>query len=268
MIQDLGITIHSDFLSSLSSFLWLVNEQCDGSSVQDHGVQRPLDRTVTSSLALLVRPVLPRLELGNTYRKRARRVMFQRNNPRLRNPRPKSKYRRTVLTLGRVVQMSIQPLRGVRVVVGRRLGHVLLVRVVLGQGGTRDGTPGKRTGTVRRGRLAERFLILDLYDVRRKRKIKPSRDQQNGISLGTKSIQIESIRVVMDFGVNNILTLAVNVGMFPETILHRLELFDAIHSLGFLVAVYETGKGGLEVFTAGALGHPAEALRSRGGFEG
>jgi hypothetical protein len=164
--------------------------------------------------------------------------------------------------------MSIQPLRGVRVVVGRRLGHVLLVRVVLGQGGTRDGTPGKRTGTVRRGRLAERFLILDLYDVRRKRKIKPSRDQQNGISLGTKSIQIESIRVVMDFGVNNILTLAVNVGMFPETILHRLELFDAIHSLGFLVAVYETGKGGLEVFTAGALGHPAEALRSRGGFEG
>jgi hypothetical protein len=54
--------------------------------------------------------------------------------------------------------------------------------------------------------------------------------------------------------------------MFPETILHRLELFDAIHALGFLVAVYETGKGGLEVFTAGALGHPAEALRSRGGF--
>lgn len=54
--------------------------------------------------------------------------------------------------------------------------------------------------------------------------------------------------------------------MFPETILHRLEFFDAIHSLGFLVAVYETGKGGLEVFTAGALGHPAEALRSRGGF--
>jgi hypothetical protein len=48
--------------------------------------------------------------------------------------------------------------------------------------------------------------------------------------------------------------------MFPETILHRLELFDAIHSLGFLVAVNETGKGGLEVFTARALGHPAEAL--------
>jgi hypothetical protein len=69
-----------------------------------------------------------------------------------------------VLTLSRVVQMSIQPLRGVRVVVGRRLGHVLLVRVVLGQGGPGDGTPGKRTGTVRRGRLAERFLILDLYD--------------------------------------------------------------------------------------------------------
>lgn len=67
---------------------------------------------------------------------------------------------------------------------------------------------------------------------------------------------------------NDILTLAVNVGMFPETVLHRLELFDAIHPLGFLVAVYETGKGGLEVFTAGALGHPAEALRSRGGFEG
>jgi hypothetical protein len=173
-----------------------------------------------------------------------------------------------VLTLSRVVQMSIQPLRGVRVVVGRRLGHVLLVRVVLGQGGPGDGTPGKRTGTVRRGRLAERFLILDLYDVRgRKRKIKPSRDQRNEISLGTKSIQIESIRVEeIELGVNDILTLAVNVGMFPETILHRLELFDAIHALGFLVAVYETGKGGLEVFTAGALGHPAEALSSRGGF--
>jgi hypothetical protein len=192
MIQDLGITIHSDFLSSLSSFLWLVNEQCDGSSVQDHGVQRPLDRTVTSSLALLVRPVLPRLELGNTYRKRARRVMFQRNNPRLRNPRPKSKYRRTVLTLGRVVQMSIQPLRGVRVVVGRRLGHVLLVRVVLGQGGTRDGTRREGTGPVSRGRLSERFLILDLYNVGiRKRKIKPSRDQRNGISL--ELTQIKSI---------------------------------------------------------------------------
>jgi hypothetical protein len=69
-----------------------------------------------------------------------------------------------VLTLGRVVQMSIQPLRGVRVVVGRRLGYVLLVRVVLGQGRTRDGTRREGTGTVRRGRLAERFLILDLYD--------------------------------------------------------------------------------------------------------
>lgn len=60
--------------------------------------------------------------------------------------------------------MSIQPLRGVRVVVGRRLGYVLLVRVILGQGGPGDGTPGKRTGTVRRGRLAERFLVLDLYN--------------------------------------------------------------------------------------------------------
>jgi hypothetical protein len=30
--------------------------------------------------------------------------------------------------------------------------------------------------------------------------------------------------------------------------------------------VYETGKGGLEVFTARALGHPAEALSNRGGF--
>jgi hypothetical protein len=77
MIQDLGITIHSDFLSSLSSFLWLGYERCDGSSVQDLGIRRPLDRTVTSSLALLVRPVLPRLELGNTYKKRAERNFSQ-----------------------------------------------------------------------------------------------------------------------------------------------------------------------------------------------
>jgi len=81
--------------------------------------------------------------------------------------------------------MSIQPLRGVRVVVGRRLGHVLLVRVVLGQGRARDGTPGKRTGTVRRGRLAERFLILDLYDVRK------GRERQEGTDF-SQTDQVDS----------------------------------------------------------------------------
>ena len=68
-----------------SSFLWLVHEQCDGSSVQDHGVRRPLDRTVTSSLALLVRPVLPRLELGNTCNDTGG-VTFQPEKTRFRRP--------------------------------------------------------------------------------------------------------------------------------------------------------------------------------------
>jgi hypothetical protein len=73
--------------------------------------------------------------------------------------------------------MSIGPLRGVRVVVGRRLGYVLLVRVVLGQGRTRDGTRREGTGTVRRGRLSERFLILDLYDATCKRETETKRNR-------------------------------------------------------------------------------------------
>lgn len=170
-------------------------------SIQDHGVRRPLDRTVTSSLALLVRPVLPRLELGNTYKVKnhggvilAKRLVFE--------DQVKVPNWWTVLTLGRVVQMSIQPLRGVRVVVGRRLGYVLLVRVILGQGGTRDGTPGKRTGTVRRGRLAERFLILDLYVSRKRTQTESRSAKRNLPRFKIDSNPVESSRVVMDFGVN------------------------------------------------------------------
>lgn len=86
MIQDLGITIHSDFLSSLSLlfFGWFMSSAMVH-SIQDHGVRRPLDRTVTSSLALLVRPVLPRLELGNTCNDTGG-VTFQPEKTRFRRP--------------------------------------------------------------------------------------------------------------------------------------------------------------------------------------
>lgn len=65
------------------------------------------------------------------------------------------------LTLGRVVQMGIEPLRGVGVIIGRRLGHVFGLGVILGQGRTRDGPARERSGTVRRGRLTDRFVVLD-----------------------------------------------------------------------------------------------------------
>ena len=57
------------------------------------------------------------------------------------------------------------------------------------------------------------------------------------------------------------LTFSIDVGVFSETILHGLELFYTVDTLGFLLRVDETGKGGLEVFPTGTLGHPAEALR-------
>jgi hypothetical protein len=51
------------------------------------------------------------------------------------------------------------------------------------------------------------------------------------------------------------LTLPVNIRMFPETILHRLELVYTIEPLGFLLGSDETAKSGLEVFPTRALSH-------------
>ena len=68
----------------------------------------------------------------------------------------------SALTLGGVGQVGIRLLGDIGVVVGRRLGHVLGLWVVLGQRRTRDGRPGKRSRTVSRGRLTDRLILLDL----------------------------------------------------------------------------------------------------------
>lgn len=57
------------------------------------------------------------------------------------------------------------------------------------------------------------------------------------------------------------LTLAVDVWVFSETVLHVLELFDAIHSLWLGFGVDEAREGRFEVFTTWSVGHSTEALR-------
>src|SRR6266850_7051597 len=54
-------------------------------------------------------------------------------------------------------------------------------------------------------------------------------------------------------------TLSVNIRVLPEAILHRLELFDTVNSLGFLLRKYETRKCLAELHTAGTMCHPTEA---------
>ena len=60
--------------------------------------------------------------------------------------------------------------------------------------------------------------------------------------------------------VNGRLTLAVDIGMCPETVLHGLELLDAVHPLGLLLAEDEARKGGFELFSTRSLCHTPEAL--------
>jgi hypothetical protein len=54
------------------------------------------------------------------------------------------------------------------------------------------------------------------------------------------------------------LTLAVDVRVLLEASLHGPELFNTVDALGLFRAVDETRECGLEVFTAGAVGHAAE----------
>jgi len=48
--------------------------------------------------------------------------------------------------------------------------------------------------------------------------------------------------------------------VLPETILHSLELFHAIHTLRFGFRVDETRKGGFEVLSTWSICHTSEAL--------
>lgn len=55
------------------------------------------------------------------------------------------------------------------------------------------------------------------------------------------------------------LTSSVNIRVLAETVLHALELFHTIDSLGFLFAVDKARECFTEVFTARTMGHATEA---------
>lgn len=53
-------------------------------------------------------------------------------------------------------------------------------------------------------------------------------------------------------------TISVYIRVLSEAILHRLELFDAINTLGILLRKHETGKRLAELHAARTVGHPTE----------
>jgi hypothetical protein len=54
------------------------------------------------------------------------------------------------------------------------------------------------------------------------------------------------------------LTIRIDIGVFPKTILHRLELLYTVHTLGLLFREHETGEGFPKLGPAGTVCHPAE----------
>ena len=56
----------------------------------------------------------------------------------------------------------------------------------------------------------------------------------------------------------NVHTFSVDIRILSEAILHRLELFDTIDSLGFLLRKHEAGKCLAELHAAWTMSHPTQ----------